>query len=48
MKKAPAAAVEDAEDKAKQKYPGIITVTKPHGLQGDPRAAFRDRARKHC
>lgn len=48
MKKAPAAAVEDAEDKTKHKYPRTVTVMKPHGLQGQSRAAFRDRARKHC
>lgn len=30
MKKAPAAAVEDAEDKPKQKYPGTVIVMKPH------------------
>lgn len=28
--------MEDAVDKAKQKYPGTITVMKPHGLQGLP------------
>jgi len=48
VKKASTAAVENGEDKAKQKYPGTVRAMKPTACKGEPRPAFRDKARKHC